>query len=98
MTTLANRKVIASKSSLSVMTGHTTERAWSGVMIERLRRRYAISPTARTQPVTFIATQTLLAVVLFVTKANLESPRRLSATTIGTSLVAQATRGNIPLT
>jgi len=97
MTTLTIRKVITTKSSLAVMTRHTSERARSGVMIERLRRCYPIL-VVRTYAVTIVTTQTLVAVVLFMTEANLESPRRLTAATIWTSLVAQTTRGNVTLT
>src|SRR3954452_780751 len=96
MTTLANRKVITSESSLAVMTRHTTQRARGGMMIERLRRRYSILIVGA-YAMTIRATQTVVAVVLFMTKANLESPRRLTATTIWTSLMAHTTRGNIPL-
>ena len=39
MTSDANRKVIATKSSLAVVTGHTTLSAARRVMIERFRRR-----------------------------------------------------------
>lgn len=97
MTTLANRKVITSESSLAFVTRHITERAGSGVMIERLRRRYSIL-IVRAYAMTIPAIQSLVAVVLFITKANLENPRRLTAATIMTSLVAHATRGEVTLT
>ena len=97
MTTLAIRKVITAESSLAVVTRHATQSARSGMMIERLRRRYSIL-IVRAYAMTILAIQSLVTVVLFMTKANLGSPRRLTATTIRTSLVAHTTRGNVTLT
>ncbi|HEU4931512.1 MAG TPA: hypothetical protein VFT48_05500 [Pyrinomonadaceae bacterium] len=43
MATLANRKIIAAKGTLAVVTSHTTLSAPRGVMISRFRRTHLLS-------------------------------------------------------
>ena len=98
MTTLASREIVTAKSSLPVMARHATKRAWSSVMIQRLRRCHFVSLRAGTDAMTIVTVQSLVPVVLLMAEADFESASHLACSCEPARFVAHAARRDISIT
>lgn len=97
MTTGAHREVVAAKSALPVMTTHATKSACGCVVIERLRRRNFIRLQPATHPMTIVAAQAFVAIVLRVTEAELECSRRLAGAHVTSGVVTDTARRDVAI-
>ncbi len=96
VTPLTHRKVITTKSALSVVARHATKRARRGVVVKRLRSAYLNAPRhTRPHAMTFIATQPFGFIVLCMAEADPKSRRRLTRSDKTTGFMTDAARRNI---
>jgi len=90
---LADRKIIAAKSPLPIVTTHTTLRAGRCVMIQRLGLSYLSSLWhSRPDLVAFGASYFLMP---RMTEANAESLRKFRSASIAAQLMTRAARGDV---
>src|SRR3954471_1754308 len=89
VTALARREVFAAEGTLAVMTGHTTQRPRSRVMVQGLRRSH-LSRLRHPRPdvMTIVAAEALVCRVPGVAEIDAEGPRRFRRADQATERVA----------
>jgi hypothetical protein len=93
VTALTNRKIIAAKRTLSVVTSHATLAATRGVMIERLRRGDLSSLRHSCSDLMTLSTDEFL--VFCMIEADAKSLREFRRARITTQLMTGTARRNI---
>jgi len=74
MTAAARSEIIAAERSLPIVTGHTTERSGSCMMVQSLRRCHLISRARRPDTMTIVTLQAFVLIVLRMTEIQAEGP------------------------